>query len=45
MDPSQRKKKVRKTTEIVKGFHFVICVKGLSRVNTGKDDDGTLKEK
>jgi hypothetical protein len=36
---------VRKITEMVEGFHFVICITSLNKVNNGKGDDGILIEK
>jgi hypothetical protein len=37
--PTKREKKFRKTFEKTEGFSFVTPVTGLSRPNTGKEDD------
>jgi hypothetical protein len=41
--PTKREKKFRKTFEKVEGFCFVTPATGLSRPNTGKEDDDDLR--
>jgi hypothetical protein len=39
LSPTKREKKFRKTFEKMEGFGFVTPITGLSRLNTGKEDD------
>jgi hypothetical protein len=37
---TRKRKKSRKTSEMMEGFCFVISITGLNGPNTGKEDDG-----